>query len=84
MKNAPKSKRPISAEAIARQADRGKDVSKHFTNQGRMVSPVLNVSRQAVSKPWCVRRSTNSTWRERLGKQADGNLSRWSLPGPRG
>jgi len=44
MKNAPKSKRPVSAEGIARQADRGKDVSKHFTNQGRMVSPVQRVN----------------------------------------
>jgi hypothetical protein len=44
MKKAPKSKRPISAEAIARQADQGKDVSKHFTNQGRMVSPVQRVN----------------------------------------
>jgi hypothetical protein len=50
MKNAPKSKRPISAEAIARQADRGKDVSKHFTNQGRMVSPVRRVNVDFTAK----------------------------------
>jgi hypothetical protein len=47
MKDAPKSNRPISAEAIARQADRGKDVSKHFTNQGRMVRQALDQQRLA-------------------------------------
>lgn len=34
MKRTPK---PISAEAIARKADRGEDVTRYFTGQGRMM-----------------------------------------------
>jgi hypothetical protein len=36
MKKAPK---PITAEAIARLADQGKDISIHFKREGRMVHP---------------------------------------------
>jgi hypothetical protein len=32
------------AESIARMADEGKDVSRFFTNSGRMVSPVQRVN----------------------------------------
>jgi predicted RNase H-like HicB family nuclease len=34
-----KIRKPISADAIAKLADAGKDVSRFFTNQGRMVYP---------------------------------------------
>jgi len=34
----------ISAEAIARRADRGEDVSRFFTNQGRMMKPIHRVN----------------------------------------
>jgi hypothetical protein len=34
----------VSAEAIARLADRGKDVSGFFKNQGRMVLPIQRVN----------------------------------------
>jgi hypothetical protein len=44
MKQAPKKKKPISAEAIARMADQGKDISRFFTNKGRMVYPVQRVN----------------------------------------
>ena len=44
MTKARKSTKPISAEAIARLADRGKDVSKYFTGQGRMVQPIQRVN----------------------------------------
>jgi hypothetical protein len=37
MKKALKKKKPISAEAIARMADQGKDISGFFTNQCGMV-----------------------------------------------
>ena len=37
-------KKPVSAETIARQADRGQDVSAHFTNAGRMVQPIQRVN----------------------------------------
>ena len=37
-------KKPVSAEHIARLADRGKDVSAFFTNQGRMMKPVQRVN----------------------------------------
>jgi len=37
-------RRPVSAEAIARLAERGKDVSRFFTNRGRMQSPIQRVN----------------------------------------
>lgn len=43
MKRARK-KGPPTAEQIARMADRGRDVSSHFTNRGRMMSPVQRVN----------------------------------------
>ena len=36
--------RPVSAEAIARLADRGQDVSRFFKRQGRMVRPIQRVN----------------------------------------
>jgi len=39
MKEHPKSKKPITAEAIARLADRGKDISVYFKREGRMIHP---------------------------------------------
>ncbi len=34
----------MSAEEIARRADRGEDVSRFFTNAGRMMSPIQRVN----------------------------------------
>ncbi len=39
-----RSKKPVSAEAIARLADQGKSVSSHFTNQGKMSPPIQRVN----------------------------------------
>lgn len=45
MKNTRKSaKKPVSADAIARLAEQGKDVSHFFTGQGRMVQPIQRVN----------------------------------------
>jgi hypothetical protein len=44
MKNTRKTRRPISAEAIARRAEAGKDVSGFFTNRGRLMQPVQRVN----------------------------------------
>jgi hypothetical protein len=44
MKNTRKSAKPVSAEAIARLADRGQDVSRFFRGQGRMVQPIQRVN----------------------------------------
>jgi hypothetical protein len=44
MKTTRKLTKPISAEAIAKLAERGKDVSKYFTNTGRMMPPVQRVN----------------------------------------
>ncbi len=44
MKNTRKSQRPVSAESIARQADSGRDVSRFFTNKGKMMRPVQRVN----------------------------------------
>jgi hypothetical protein len=43
MKKVPRAKRPISAESIARQAERGQDVSEFFTNRGRMMPAIQQV-----------------------------------------
>lgn len=39
-----RSRRPASAESIARLADQGTDVSRFFTNKGRMVAPIQRVN----------------------------------------
>lgn len=44
MKKTRKSTTPASAEAVARLADRGKDVSHFFKGQGRMVQPIQRVN----------------------------------------
>ncbi len=36
--------KPISADAIAGLADRGKDVSRFFKKQGRMLQPIQRVN----------------------------------------
>jgi len=41
MKNTARIKKPISAEAIARMADRGEDISRFFTNDGKMMPPLI-------------------------------------------
>lgn len=44
MKKTIKNTKPITAEAIARLADRGKDISRFFEGKGRMVRPVQRVN----------------------------------------
>ena len=44
MKNTPKKKTIPSAETIASLAERGKDVSRYFTNRGNMMQPVQRVN----------------------------------------
>jgi Ribbon-helix-helix protein, copG family len=44
MKKHPKTKKPITAEAIARLADKGEDISRFFEGKGRMVYPVQRVN----------------------------------------
>lgn len=44
MKKIRKPAKPVSAEAIAELADRGKDVSGFFKGQGRMVQPIQRVN----------------------------------------
>ena len=39
MKKARKFAKPVSADAIARLADKGEDLSRYFTGDGRMVRP---------------------------------------------
>jgi hypothetical protein len=40
MKNVRKARKAVPAEAIARLADQGKDVSRFFTNTGQMMGPI--------------------------------------------
>jgi hypothetical protein len=44
MKNIRKQRRSVTAETIARLADEGKDVSRFFTNTGRMMAPIQRVN----------------------------------------
>lgn len=44
MKNTRKARRPLSAEAIARRAENGQDVSQFFTNSGQMMPPIQRVN----------------------------------------
>ena len=44
MKKTRKVAKPVSADAIARLADKGKDVSRFFKGQGRMVQPIQRVN----------------------------------------
>lgn len=44
MRNTRKKSKPISAEAIARMADQGRDVSSFFTKTGRMMDPIQRVN----------------------------------------
>ena len=44
MENTRRPRKRVSAEAIARLADQGKDVSRFFTNTGRMMGPIQRVN----------------------------------------
>lgn len=44
MKPTRKTRKKISPEGIARLADRGRDVSRFFTNSGRMMQPIRRVN----------------------------------------
>ncbi len=44
MKSTRRRRKPVAAEAIARLAEQGKDVSRFFTNTGRMHSPIQRVN----------------------------------------
>jgi hypothetical protein len=44
MKKTRKQKAVPSAESIARMADRGQDVSRFFTNAGRIMAPIQRVN----------------------------------------
>ena len=44
MKNTRKAPKPISAESIALIADRGENISRFFTNRGRMAGPIQRVN----------------------------------------
>jgi hypothetical protein len=44
MKKTPKTKAAPTAEQIAKMADKGKDVSAHFTNTGKMMPAIRRVN----------------------------------------
>jgi hypothetical protein len=44
MKNIRKQRKSVAAETIARLADEGKDVSRFFTNTGRIMAPIQRVN----------------------------------------
>jgi hypothetical protein len=51
MKKKPFTKKLLSADTIARMADSGKDVSRYFSNSGKMMKPLQH----ARSSPTLVR-----------------------------
>ena len=44
MSRTAKEKKRASADAIAQMADRGEDVSRYFTNKGKMMPPIQRVN----------------------------------------
>ena len=44
MQNTRRRRKQVSAETIARLADKGRDVSRFFTNNGRMARPIQRVN----------------------------------------
>jgi hypothetical protein len=44
MKRIPRPGKPVSAETIAKLADQGRDVSRYFTNQGKIMLPIQRVN----------------------------------------
>jgi hypothetical protein len=44
MKNTARRRKPVAAEQIARRADRGENVSRFFTNSGKMMPPIQRVN----------------------------------------
>lgn len=44
MKKPVSQKKPVSADAIAKMADEGKNVSRFFTNAGKMMRPIQRVN----------------------------------------
>jgi len=44
MKSTRRPRKPVPAETIARLADHGRDVSRFFTNAGRMMAPIQRVN----------------------------------------
>jgi hypothetical protein len=44
MKKISRPKKPLTAEAIARKAEKGEDISSFFTNQGKMMGPIQRVN----------------------------------------
>jgi hypothetical protein len=44
MENTRRRRKPVPAETIARLADKGGDVSRFFTNGGRMMGPIQRVN----------------------------------------
>ena len=44
MKKTLSSAKPVAAEAIARLADQGEDISRFFKGRGRMVQPIQRVN----------------------------------------
>ena len=49
MKKTTNSRKPVSADAIANLADKGEDVSRFFSGQGRMVQPIQRVNVDVTS-----------------------------------
>jgi hypothetical protein len=50
MKQTSKSKAVPTVEQIAQMADKGKDISKHFTNRGKMMPAIRRVNMDSVLK----------------------------------
>jgi len=70
MKSTAKTKKKVTAEQIARMADKGQDISRFFTNDGKMMPPLI----QRVNVDF------TGTMLEELDREARGmNISRQAV-----
>jgi hypothetical protein len=70
MKNTPKDKKPVSADEIAEMADNGEDISRFFSNDFKMMPPLI----QRVNVDF------TGTMLEELDREAKGmNISRQAV-----
>jgi hypothetical protein len=62
MKSNRRTEKQVSAEAMAQMADKGEDISRFFTNDGKMMPPLVkrvNVDlRGTMLRSWTARRGS--------------------------
>ena len=78
MKKTSNRKRRVSAESIAKRADRGQDVTRYFTNTGRMMPPVQRVNVDFAQD--MLQESDDQRTRDVIASGTSGGLQSFSFP----